>query len=149
MKAADQFHVGIVVADLDAALSRLTDLFGHEWADEIALPVEVRLPTGTETVQIRFRYSRTTPRLEVIEQRPGTVWTTADGSGIHHLGCWSDDLDADGAALAAQGYTLEAEGVDPAGDPMWSYWGGPDRPRIELVSRALEPMLALLWGAPA
>jgi hypothetical protein len=31
MKAADHFHVGIVVDDFDNALDGLTDLFGHEW----------------------------------------------------------------------------------------------------------------------
>jgi len=31
VNAADQFHVGILVDDLDAALSDLTELPGYQW----------------------------------------------------------------------------------------------------------------------
>ena len=41
MKAGDQFHVGIVVDDLDATLAELTALFGYEWSDPIGGPTSI------------------------------------------------------------------------------------------------------------
>jgi Glyoxalase/Bleomycin resistance protein/Dioxygenase superfamily len=146
MKAADQFHTGVVVADLDKALAELSQLFGYEWCDEIHVEQPVQTPAGDATVEFRFRYSRSTPRLEVIEQRPGTLWVPAGESGIHHLGYWSDDVAADSAAMEGAGYAFEAAGTGPDGGWAWSYYRSPDGPRIELVSRSLEPLLAMMWS---
>jgi hypothetical protein len=145
MNAADQFHTGIVVVDLEAALAELTALFGYGWCDEVRVDQPVRLPSGETTARFRFRYSRSTPRLEVIAQQPGTLWMPPEGSGIHHLGYWSDDVAADSAALAAAGYAFEASGLGPDG-PSWAYYRSPDGPRVELVSRSLEPFMAVMWA---
>jgi hypothetical protein len=67
------------------------------------------------------------------------------GSGIHHLGYWSDDVAADSAALEEAGYAHEGSGVGLDGSPAWSYHRSPTGPRIELVSRALEPFMATMW----
>lgn len=147
MTGADQFHVGVVVDDLDGALADLADLFGYEWCEQIAVPTEVRLPEGDLTIDLRFTYSRTTPRLEVIQTVPGTLWSPAAGSGVHHIGYWSDDVAADSARLAARGHPAEATGIRPDGTPHWAYHRGPDGPRIELVSRALEAGLRGYWEA--
>ena len=145
MDAANQFHVGVVVPDLDAELGRLNALFGYEWSDEVALTTPVRFPSGEQEVEIRFRYSRNAPRLEIIQQRPGTLWMPVEGSGLHHLGYWSDDVAADGAALGEAGYAVEAEGVDGNGTPTWAYFGATDQPRIELVSTSVRPFMEQLW----
>src|SRR5829696_2488683 len=147
MQATEQFHVGVVVPDLDAELDRLTALFGYAWSDEVALTTPVRFPSGEEEVEIRFRYSRNAPRLELIQQRPGTLWMPVEGSGLHHLGYWSDDVAADGAGLRDAGYVVEAEGVDDAGTPTWAYFGARSGPRIELVSTTVRPFLEQLYGA--
>ena len=146
MDAADLFHVGVVVADLDAELERLGSLFGYEWSDEVALTTPVRFPTGEREVEVRFRYSRNGPRLEVIQQRPGTLWMPVEGSGIHHLGYWSEDVVADGAALREAGYAVEAEGVTDGGPPIWAYFGDGHHPRIELVSTTMRPFMEQLYG---
>ena len=145
MDAANQFHVGVVVPDLDAELDRLSALFGYAWSDEVALTTPVRFPSGEQDVEIRFRYSRDQPRVEIIQQRPGTIWMPVEGSGLHHLGYWSDDVAADAAALREAGYDVEAEGVDPSGTPTWAYYGAADRPRIELVSTSVRPFMEQLW----
>jgi len=106
----------------------------------------VHVSTGEITVRFRFRYSRSTPHLEVIQAQPGTLWTRVARSGLHHLGYWSDDLAADGAALERSGYTFEAAGVDHDDNRAWSYHGSPTGPRIELVTRSLEPLLTRLWS---
>lgn len=148
MRGEDQFHTGIVVDDLDGALAELTDLFGYEWGTEFRGAVAVRLPAGEDAVEVdlRFVYSATTPRVEVIQSIAGTVWVPAAGSGIHHLGYWSDDVAADGAALERAGYVPEASGVGPGGGAIWSYHRSPAGARIELVDRALLPLLEQLWS---
>src|SRR5258706_8997702 len=109
MNASDQFHVGIVVDDLDATLSSLTEMFGYEWTDELTVPTPVLLPDGEVVIEFSFVYSRNTPRLEVIRSRPGTLWVAVEGSGIHHLGYWSDDVQVDADRFVARGYLLEAQ----------------------------------------
>ena len=145
MGAIERFHMGIVVDDLDVALAELTELFGLEWGAEVALPVPVRFPDGEREVDIRFRYSCSEPRLEVIQAVPGTIWTPVEPSGLHHIGCWSDDIAADTARLQAKGYEVEAEGLDDSGAVAWAYFSGPARPRIELIDRSLESGIGLLF----
>jgi hypothetical protein len=145
VRGEDHFHVGIVVDDVEATLARLTDLFGYEWAPEMGGTVPVRLPDGDTELAFRCIYSRTSPRIEIVPSMPGTVWVPAEGSGIHHLGYWSDDLGADSAALADAGFAFEAGGLQPDGTRLWAYHRSPVGPRIELVSRVLQPMMEQLW----
>ncbi|GAA3384963.1 VOC family protein [Cryptosporangium minutisporangium] len=147
MRAADQFHTGIVVDDLEGTLAQLTALFGYEWAPEIGGPTSVVLPTGPAEPELRFAYSRTVPRLEVIRSVPGhPIWQPST-SGIHHLGYWSDDVAADSAALVARGYALEVTGARPDGTPYWAYHRPAHGPRIELVSREVQSGLERLWSS--
>ncbi|MGH3370520.1 MAG: VOC family protein [Nocardioidaceae bacterium] len=146
MHAADQYHVGIVVEDLDAGLAELTELFGYDWCDEVDVEQPVQIATGLTTVRFRFRYSRSTPRLEVIQAQPGTLWTRVPGSGLHHVGYWSDDVGADGADLERGGYEREAAGMDDDGNLRWSFHGSAAGPRVELVSRTMEPLIAMMWS---
>jgi hypothetical protein len=147
MHAIDQYHVGIVVPDVDAELARLSSLFGYEWTDELRVTVDVAFPTEQREVELVVRYSRATPHLELIQTVPGTLWTPVPDSTLHHLGYWSDDLDADGAELEAAGYSCDGVGLDPAGSAQWSYWSCPDRPRIELVTREVQPFMEALFAA--
>jgi catechol 2,3-dioxygenase-like lactoylglutathione lyase family enzyme len=140
MKAEDQFHVGLVVDDVEAALARLASL-GYEWCAELAYPTPVQLPAGDAVVDVRCVYSRTVPRVEVVQSIPGTPPWSATDSGIHHLGYWSDDVAADTAALEAEGYTVEVTGKG------WAYLVGAGGPRVELVSRALQPPLEGYWAS--
>jgi Glyoxalase/Bleomycin resistance protein/Dioxygenase superfamily len=146
MRAVDQFHAGIVVDDFDATLSGLSELFGYEWGEEIRASVPVKLPHGEITIDLGFVYSLTLPRLEIIRSIPGTLWTQSPGSSVHHLGYWSDDVEADSARLAEEGYANEAMGCDPDGRPYWSYQRSGSGLRIELVSRTIEAALENYWN---
>jgi Glyoxalase/Bleomycin resistance protein/Dioxygenase superfamily len=151
MKAFEQFHVGIVVDDFETTLMELSELFGYEWCQKIRRPTAVNLPTGDAVIDLRFAYSVTQPRLEIIHSIPGTVWAPAAGSGIHHIGYWSDDVAADSAEFARRGYTLEASGIRPDGTQYWAYHRSVTGPRIELVDRTIQPDLEQYWttaGAP-
>jgi hypothetical protein len=141
----DLYHTGIVVEDFGRALAWLTDAAGYRWCDEAAVEQVVWTPDGDQKVPIRFAYSMSEPRLEVIEAVPGTVWTPAD-SGIHHLGYWSADVDRDLEALGARGMQTEARQLLQDGSTLWAYCRGTAGPRVELVSRALEPMMTT-WFA--
>ena len=147
MRAADQFHAGIVVDDLEASLIDLAELFGYEWCEPISVSTPVVLSDGDIMVDLRFTYSVTSPRLEVIRSVPGTLWTPVTGSGIHHLGYWSDDVAADSARLAGRGYAPEATGLRPDGVAFWAYHRSPGGPRIEIVSRDVQPSLEQYWAA--
>jgi hypothetical protein len=140
VRAEDQFHIGIVVDDLEGALASLSALFGYEWCEPVHLPTPVTVPAGAFELDLRFAYSMTTPRLEVIRSVPGTLWEPAAGSGIHHLGYWTDDLAADSAALGAQGFAVEATGQ------VWAYHRGSAGPRVELVDRAVQPAMEHYWA---
>ncbi len=149
MHASDQYHVGIVLSDLDAGKAQLSELFGYVWAADIRGVVTVRFGSTSADIDLRLVYSVSTPRLELVQRVPGTVWEPAAGSGVHHIGYWSDDVAADAAKLESSGLAHEASGVGPGGQAMWAYHRGSSGPRIELVSRALEPMLANLWTLPS
>lgn len=72
-------------------------------------------------------------------------------SGLHHVGYWVDDVPATITALQAWGYEFEAVGLRSDGVPYWAYLhgpagggpagGGPAVPRLEIVSRQLQPMM--------
>jgi len=147
VNGSDQFHTGIVTDDVDATLAELSSLFGYAWANEIAMAIPVTLPSGDAVIDLRMVYSRTTPRVEIVQAVPGTVWQPVAGSGIHHLGYWSDDVPGDGELLGRHGYELEATGKGADGVPTWAYLHRPGSPRIELVSRALQAGLEMMWGA--
>jgi hypothetical protein len=146
VRPADQFHVGIVVDEFGATLAQLTDAFGCEWGDELGGLTAVQLPTGEVRVDFHCVYSRTTPRLEIIRSIPGTLWMPVADSGIHHLGYWSDDVVADSARLTREGFKVEAIGAQPDGSPYWAYHRADHGPRIEIISRALEPTLEQFWS---
>ncbi len=118
MRAADQFHVGIVVDDFEATLSVLSELFGYEWGEEIRASVPVQLATGELTIDLGFVYSLTVPRLEIIRSIPGTLWTEAPGSTLHHLGYWSDDVEADSDPVGGTGPRKGSGWVRPRRNPV-------------------------------
>jgi hypothetical protein len=136
----------VVVDDLDAEMTKHSELFGYRWSDAFEGRVQVGLPDGDREIQLRFVYSRTVPRIELIQSIEGTVWVPSAGSGIHHLGYWSDDVAGDAARLERAGYIMEAVGRTPSGAAQWSYHKAPVGFRVELVDRALQPMLERFWS---
>lgn len=145
MKAEDQFHLGIVTDNLDESLTQLSALFGYKWCEQMGGPTNVSLPDGDAVLDLQFAYSMSTPRLEVIQSVPGTMWEPAD-SGLHHIGYWSDDVPADSAELARGGLALDAAGLDPNGVPYWVFHRSATGPRIELVSRKVQPAMEQYWA---
>jgi short chain dehydrogenase/Glyoxalase/Bleomycin resistance protein/Dioxygenase superfamily len=96
---------------------------------------------------MKMVYSGADPRLELLQTVAGTVWTPAD-SGVHHIGYWSDDVESDLATMESHGLTYEVKSYNPdgSGTLLWAYAKGPTGPRIELVSRGMEPFIAYWWS---
>ena len=143
LNAADLFHIGIVVEEFDATLADLSETFGYEWCDEMSNPASVVYADDTTAVvPSSFVYSKNPPpRLEIIRTIPGTLWVPATGSGVHHIGYWCDDVPAQTETLAEHGFDVEVKGVRPDGVPHWVYLRHRHGPRVELVTRDLQPIL--------
>ncbi len=149
MKAEDLFHLGIVTETFEQTRDELSSLFGYEWGPEVGGPINVTLPSGDATVNLRCAYSVTAPRLEIVHAVPlSTLWDASSGQGIHHVGYWSDDVAADSAELARHGYVTEATRLGTDGIPFFSFQRSPWGFRIELVSRTARTGLEQCWATP-
>ena len=90
----DVFHVGVVVDDLDAAMTAMGANLGIRWA-----PVQERTQTvrrGDGEVRreaIRFTYSVDgPPHLELIDSASDALWATTPPGCLHHVGAFADDV---------------------------------------------------------
>jgi catechol 2,3-dioxygenase-like lactoylglutathione lyase family enzyme len=146
VRPEDQYHVGIVVNDLDAAKEFYTVSAGYRWCDEMRIE-NVFVAANRETaVSLRFTYSREAPRIELVESIPGTLFA-ASSPHVHHVGYWSDDIDGDIATLEAAGALLEGRGFWPDGrGPIWAYVTPPNGSRIELVDKQAKPSMEQWWA---
>jgi catechol 2,3-dioxygenase-like lactoylglutathione lyase family enzyme len=138
VKPGDCYHVGLVVDDIATAAARLTATAGYRWTKPVESTLRVTTADGDTEVPFRFVYSVQAPHLELIQEVPGTIWTTPPGGAAHHVGYWVDDIAAAAAQLERAGYRLEAR---PSGDTLatFAYYTDSSGVRIEIVDRALFP----------
>jgi hypothetical protein len=146
MKAHELYHTGIVVRDINAAMKDLADAVGVRWpVDELPEQrtiVEVWTPKGSIDVPFRAVYSIDGPvRLELVEAVEGTLWNTAGGGEVHHIGYWSDDIEATAAELEGKGFDRVASGGFEGHETLWIYHQRGNGPFVEHVSRTLAPMI--------
>ena len=138
MMAATLHHVGIVVADLEAAMAELSALFGLEWT------VPQERPDGERTLRVAF--STASPRIELIQGNPGGVWDTDPGPRIDHLAFWTPDIDATRADAANRGLVQEAGGRAAWGG-QWAYLRlAATGARVELCDIAGQERFRQTWG---
>lgn len=132
------FQVGFVVPDLEAAMEEIGAALGVEMIG----PQERDLGDGRV---LRIAFARTPPPyLELIEGPAGSIWHSNGGAKIHHLGCWSEDMDADSARLEAAGMAREI-------DLGFARYHGPAAAtgaRIELISTEHRDTFYGRWGLP-
>ena len=140
----EPYHTGIVVEDLTAAIPAWEAATGRQWGVPFRGPVLVRTPSDdrTTTVEIAMAYSLDLG-LELVQRIPGTCWEIAGGgSGVHHTGCWADDLVADSARLDAEGWPMVAHAVGDDGRPaMFTYHQVPGIGLLELVDPSTREFL--------
>lgn len=131
------FQVGFVVPDLEAAMEELAAGLGVEMLG----PHERDVGGGL----LRIAFARTPPPyVELIEGFPGSLWEVTAGPAIHHLGYWSDDLDADSARLEAAGMVLELD----LGFARYHRPGTAAGARVELIDAGFRPDFMARWGLP-
>jgi hypothetical protein len=132
------FHLGIVVADLEVARDRFANLLGVAWGPVVERDSrEFRDGAGGPGHgQFRFCYSTTEPYLELIEELPGSVWECNGESNLHHVGFWSDSVDADSERWSASKCPLTlSRSVDDAKQIAYHEVLGV---RFELVNTAMR-----------
>jgi methylmalonyl-CoA/ethylmalonyl-CoA epimerase len=99
--ARDLHHVGLAVADLDAAVERWCTLLGATIEAEEEVPSQgvraVALFTGSGRVELLSPLHADTPVGRFLERR---------GEGMHHVAFGVDDIVAELALLAAGGANL-------------------------------------------
>jgi hypothetical protein len=145
---APHYHVGIVVPDVAAAREQFTELLGVTWGPTLHLnATEYRDRTGADLVlPTTFCYSVDEPRIELLQEVPGSVWVRNEHSNLHHIGFWSDDLPADSARLSGGGCPLQFCGrageVAPA---SFAYHRNELGVRIEIVDAAMRDAMSFLF----
>jgi hypothetical protein len=145
------FHVGIVVSDLAAAQDELTRQIGVTWGPVLHLDeTEVRDGDGQDLVlPSTICYSVEEPRLELIQEVPGSVWQCNEHSNLHHLGFWSDDLSRGSEGLVGAGCPLQLSGrVGESAPEQFAYHQGDLKVRLEVLDAAMQPMLGFLFEPP-
>lgn len=145
------FHTGIRVPDLDRAMDELGDQLGVTWAEARDLSAQaVWTPQdGLREVGLRFVYSCEGPQhVELLQGEPGTVWHGADDPGVHHVGIWVDDIEAETERCLSAGWQVAAAAAAPEdGYGVFVYVVPPSGPIIELVSSVIEPGFEAWWAA--
>ncbi|MGB8402975.1 MAG: VOC family protein [Mycobacterium sp.] len=138
LSPADCYHVGLVVPDLDSAITEMTAAGAYSWTKPVEATLKITTDDGDIDMPFRFVYSIEAPHLELISAVPGTIWTARADGAAHHLGYWVDDLHGTAARLEAAGFRCEARPASPQLS-SFAYYISQSGVRIEIVDRALFP----------
>jgi catechol 2,3-dioxygenase-like lactoylglutathione lyase family enzyme len=116
-------HVGIVVPDIEAARSRLTELLGIEFGQPREVSIAIKDGQGNrQEVSLRICLTPTEPGFELIEEAPGTVWVCNEHSNLHHVAFFPEDIAADSARLIAASCPLQMSmGIEDDALPLFTY----------------------------
>lgn len=140
LRAADLYHTGIVVPDVEAAMARMSEVAGYGWTKPLSAELPIRMADGERVLTLRYAYSLDAPHIELVQEVPGTPWTATVHAATHHLGYFCDDVPATSKRLEAAGFALEACAVLNGNAPaVFAYHLAPTGERIEIVERALMP----------
>ena len=144
MSRSELFHVGIVVPDIAAAVAHFTDLLGITWGPIVEMDNPYTTAAGEQVTLTGFKlcYSTSGPHLALIEEYAGSPWVCNEHSNLHHIGFFSDTLEASSGKLTACSCPLEIVCRDPESNAMaWWYHGDPLGVRIEFID---QPIMAVM-----
>ncbi len=150
-----QFHLGIRVPNLEAAMAEYGDGLGLTWSEVRDNPAQtIWTPeAGLQELHLRYTYSGSGPQhLELLEGPPGSVWDGSDCTGAHHIGVWVDDVAADTDRLVASGWSIVGAHSDPSagnGYGVFSYVQPPSGLIVELVDSSLKAHFEKWWQTAA
>jgi hypothetical protein len=142
LNAADLYHTGIVVPDLEASMARMSEVAGYRWTEIQSAELPIRLADGETVLRLRYVYSLDAPHLELVQEIPGTPWTAAPHVATHHLGYFCDDVSTTSKRLVESGFALEACAVVDGTPSIFAYHLDPSGVRIEIVDRERIPDFA-------
>ncbi|MFI1357884.1 VOC family protein [Streptomyces sp. NPDC020898] len=142
ISAADLYHTGIVVRDVDEWKARLTEVAGYRWTETMTAELPVRTADGVRVLPLCWTYSLDAPHIELTQEIPGTPWTATGHMATHHLGYFCDDLPKTSRRLEDAGFALEACAVADGEPTIFAYHLAPSGLRIEIVDRTRMPDFA-------
>jgi hypothetical protein len=97
------FHTAYVVPDLEKAMEQLGRGLELKWTEPRVTHRVVHTAAGDQDMTFRVVFSyEGPPHVELIEAKAGTMFDGAEIT-VHHVGVWTDDVNAASARLAEQG----------------------------------------------
>lgn len=104
MTAIELFHVGVLVGDLEGAISRFSARLGLTFETPRAIDVVVEEGGSGRPRTVRVAYSiEGPPFVELIESQPDGLWGRHHGEGLHHVGGWDGEFGVGGIAPGEAG----------------------------------------------
>lgn len=132
LSAGQLMQIGIVVADMEAALERYSAMFGlGPWIGFRFTPETVKDFTyrgRPAEYSIDIALTGQGPQVELVqvhgERSLYHEWTDVHGYGVQHLGVRVEDVDAATAAMVDAGYEIlqSGHGYGAAGDGAFVYF---------------------------
>ncbi len=132
-------HVGIVTADLDAAMSSVGALLGVTFDTPFDGSLAPPFATGDGSPAAGLRRVTTSQggpmRVELLEGQPGSVWHTTELASLHHIAYWVNDVTSAAEAMVAEGWSIEVTIASPDARPVgFAYLSKPGEARVELTA---------------
>ncbi len=129
------YHVGVVVDSLERSMEEMGGQLSLTWVAPQHRNLTVDFRGRVVNTDLRFTYSEQGPvHIELIESVPDTPWEPAS---MHHVGYWTDDLQATAREFDEAGMELDTTYDGPGPGPVgFGYWMGESGYRIEVVDGA-------------
>ena len=142
IEPADLFEYALIVPDLEKAMQHFHDAFGYTFSPILEGVLPMRDGAGNESEPpFRAVVTREFPHVELVEAQPGTSLVPPNGTGLHHVGYYVDDLAGEAERLVKLGFTYDSGGLVNGESPDgWVYLRMPDDTIIELVDRNRIPL---------
>lgn len=118
------FHVGILVEDLDEAVSRFANALGIAFCGVTPVTVarHVEEDGAGGPAELRLTFSRQgPPYIELLEMQGEGIYGKGRGEGIHHVGLWVPECSVACDDLGAHGFRREALQYDDGGRLLVAY----------------------------
>ncbi len=147
VELTNPFHVGVVVADVEEAMARISEGTGLAWHSVQSVDLNLLVEGEVVPAGVRFTYSVDGPlQIELASGPPGSFWDVDLYGGLNHLGYWTENLHDDVAALRATGCELIFGGAGTEtmlkGEATlegFAFLMSPIGQRIELIDVAMRP----------
>jgi hypothetical protein len=143
------WHLALRVPDVPKAMEELTQSMGLRWGHLHHIEMPAWIPgTGYRDLYLNIVYSIEGPvHLELEQGSPDSAWDPALGTGVHHIGLYTDDVGELSAKLAKDGWTVEMACASPEeGYGSWSYMRSPAGLLIEPVSSESKERFVRYWA---